>query len=111
MRFAWSGAAVAVVVTGLLALPVGVAGAEPSTPVPAPSITPAQTSSTDELADMVLDALEGGSSAPTTTVPAPAPLPLPPSCSQRRVSVTAWVSEAPATSAAACAGSATSTTR
>ena len=69
MRFMWSGAAVAAVVTGLLALPVGLAGAEPTTPVPAPSVAPAQTSSTDELADMVLDAIEDGSSAPVPLPP------------------------------------------
>ena len=59
--------------TGALVLTVvlaPVAAAEPSpTPVP-----PVPGSSNADLADMVLDAIEHGSSAPSTT-PVPAPLP------------------------------------
>jgi hypothetical protein len=62
------------VLAGFWILSVGSAGAEPTTPTPPPSIAPAPTSSTDELTDMVMDALEGGPSGPST-----APLPLPPS--------------------------------
>ncbi|MDT5080703.1 MAG: hypothetical protein QOJ80_5340, partial [Mycobacterium sp.] len=46
----------------------GVAQADPSTPSPGPSTT----STDDELADMVLDALQHGPAAPTTT-PVPPP--------------------------------------
>ena len=58
---------VAVVSIGLSGLTGGIAGAEPSSPVPAP---PGSTS--DELADMVMDAIEHGAAAPATT-PVPAP--------------------------------------
>ena len=53
----------------LSAFAIGTANAEPTQPpVPGPT-----TSSSDELADMVLDAIEhGGPVAPTTT-PVPAP--------------------------------------
>ena len=44
----------------------GTAAAQPTTPAPAP---PGSTS--DELADMVMDALAPGSGAPTTTPVAP----------------------------------------
>jgi len=46
------------------------AAAEPVTPVPPPP--PGATSSTDDLTDMVLDAIQHGAPVPTTTaVPAP----------------------------------------
>jgi hypothetical protein len=63
----WSLLAVAVLIA-LSALSVGTASAEPSTPVPPPP----STSTPDELADMVMDAIEHGSpAADTTPVPAP----------------------------------------
>lgn len=46
----------------------GIADAQPSTPAP----TPAPASTNDELADMVMDAIDHGS-APTTTPPVPPP--------------------------------------
>jgi hypothetical protein len=50
---------------GLSALAIGTASAEPTQP-PAPG--PATTSTSDELADMVMDAIQhGGPAAPTTT--------------------------------------------
>jgi hypothetical protein len=57
---------VAMVLIGLAGLAGGTAAAQPTTPAPAP---PASTS--DELADMVMDALQPGSGAPTTTPVAP----------------------------------------
>jgi hypothetical protein len=59
--------AVAVLIA-LSALSAGTAGAEPSTPVPPPP----STSTPDELADMVMDAIGHGSPAPSAT-PVPAP--------------------------------------
>jgi hypothetical protein len=59
---------VAVVLIGLAGLAGGTAGAQPTTPAPAP---PGSTS--DELADMVMDAIQPGSGAPTTTPVAPPP--------------------------------------
>jgi hypothetical protein len=52
---------------GLIGLAGGTAGDQPSTPAPMP---PGSTS--DELADMVMDAIGHGSGAPTTT-PVPPP--------------------------------------
>jgi hypothetical protein len=67
MRWLWS--AVAAVLIGLPLFAVGTASAEPAQP------GPTTTSTSDELADMVLDVVEhGGVTVPTTTpVPAPAP--------------------------------------
>ncbi len=65
----WLLSAVAGAVIGLSAFAIGTASAEP-TPLPAPGPT---TSSSDDLADMVMDAIQqGGPVAPTTT-PVPAP--------------------------------------
>ena len=66
MRWLLSAAAGAVV--GLSAFALGTASADP-TPPPAPGPT---TSSSDDLTDMVMDAIEqGGPAAPTTTPVAP----------------------------------------
>jgi hypothetical protein len=64
----WLLSAVAGAVIGLSAFAVGTASAEP-TPPP----TPGPASTSDELADMVMDAIQHGDPlAPTTTaVPAP----------------------------------------
>jgi hypothetical protein len=61
---------VAGAVIGFSAFAIGAASAEPTQP-PVPG--PATTSTSDELADMVLDVIQhGGAAAPTTTVvPAP----------------------------------------
>lgn len=59
----------AVAVIGLSLFAIGAASAEP-TPLPAPGPT---TSSSDELADMVMDAIQPGTPAVTTTTPVPAP--------------------------------------
>jgi hypothetical protein len=59
---------VAMVLIGLAGLAGGTAGAQPTTPAPAP---PGSTS--DELADMVMDAIQSGSGALTTTPVAPPP--------------------------------------
>jgi hypothetical protein len=66
----WLLAAVAGAVIGFSAFAIGTASAEPTQP-PVPG--PATTSTSDELADMVLDVIQhGGAAAPTTTVvPAP----------------------------------------
>jgi hypothetical protein len=56
------------VLAGLSGLAAGAATAQPSTPPPAP---PGSTS--DELADMVMDAIEHDPAAPTTTTPVPPP--------------------------------------
>jgi hypothetical protein len=61
----WLLSAVAVLIA-LSALSVGPASAEPSTPVPPPP----STSTPDELADMVMDAIGHGAPA-TTPVPTP----------------------------------------
>jgi hypothetical protein len=53
---------------GLTGLAGGVAAAEPPSPAP----TPPATSTDDELADMVMDAIANGPAAPITT-PVPAP--------------------------------------
>jgi hypothetical protein len=60
--------AVACAAVGIAAFAIGTASAEPTQP-PAPG--PASSSS-DELADMVMDAIQHGGGAPTTT-PVPAP--------------------------------------
>jgi len=66
MRWLLSAAAGAVI--GLLAFAIGTASADPIPP-PAPGPT---TSSSDDLTDMVMDAIEqGGPAAPTTTPVAP----------------------------------------
>jgi hypothetical protein len=66
----WRLAAVAGAAIGLSAFAGGTASAEPTQP-PVPG--PATTSTSDELADMVMDVIQqGGPAAPTTTgVPAP----------------------------------------
>jgi hypothetical protein len=66
MRMFLSVAAVAI---GLCAASAGVAQAEPSTPPPGPTTT----STDDELVDMVMDAINHGATAPTTTPVAPPP--------------------------------------
>ncbi len=63
--------AVAGVLIGVSAFAVGTASAQPSQPGPAP---PGPTTSTsDELADMVMDVIEHGGPAAPTTTPVPAP--------------------------------------
>jgi hypothetical protein len=64
MRWLWS----AVAVIGLSVFAIGTASAEPTQP-PAPG----PTSTSDELADMVLDAIQHGNPAAPTTTPVPAP--------------------------------------
>ena len=56
-------------VIGLWAFAIGTASAEPTQP-PAPSPT---TSNSDELADMVMDAVQQGGPAAPATTPVPAP--------------------------------------
>jgi hypothetical protein len=58
--------AVAVLI-GLAGLAGGVADAEPATPTPVPGST------SDDLADMVMDALGHGAAPTTTPVPPPPP--------------------------------------
>ena len=67
MRWLLSAAAGALI--GLSAFAIGTASAEP-TPPPAPGPT---TSSSDDLADMVMDAIQHGGPAAPTTTPVPAP--------------------------------------
>jgi hypothetical protein len=64
MRWLWS----AVAVIGLSVFAIGTASAEPTQP-PAPG----PTSTSDELADMVLDAIQHGNPTTPTTTPVPAP--------------------------------------
>jgi hypothetical protein len=64
MRWLWS----AVAVIGLSVFAIGTASAEPTQP-PAPG----PTSTSDELADMVLDVIQHGNPAAPTTTPVPAP--------------------------------------
>ncbi|MCV7301116.1 hypothetical protein H7J93_15930 [Mycobacterium barrassiae] len=64
----WLFAAVAAVLIGLAAGATGVASAQPDPP-------PGPGSTTDELADMVLDVIEHGSPAIPTTTPLPPPQP------------------------------------
>jgi hypothetical protein len=64
MRWLWS----AVAIVGLSVFAIGTASAEPTqTPAPGP------TSTSDELADMVMDAIQHGDPAAPTTTPVPAP--------------------------------------
>jgi hypothetical protein len=65
MRWVLAGA-----VIGLSVFAIGTASAEPTLP-PAPN--PGPTSTSDELADMVLDAIQHGGPAAPTTTPVPAP--------------------------------------
>jgi|SoiMethySBSTD1v2_1073268.scaffolds.fasta_scaffold94689_2 hypothetical protein len=67
MRWVWT--AVTGAVLGLSVLVVGTADAEPAQPDPP---TPG-TSTSDELGDMVMDAIEHGGAAAPTTTPVPAP--------------------------------------
>jgi hypothetical protein len=62
-------AVVAAMLIGLAAVTAGAANAQPVTPPPGPGST------TDELADMVLDVIEHGSPAAPTTAPLPPPQP------------------------------------
>ena len=65
----WVLAAGAVIALSTVA--IGSAGAQPTQP-PAPG--PGHTSTSDELTDMVMDAIEhGDATAPTTTTAVPAP--------------------------------------
>jgi hypothetical protein len=66
----WVFAAVAGAVIGLLPFAIGTASAEPAQPPPP---GPVPTSTSDDLADMVMDVIQhDGPAAPTTTVvPAP----------------------------------------
>ena len=59
--------AVVGVLIGVSVFAAGTAGAEPAQP------GPTTTSSSDELADMVLDVVERGAVAAPTTTPVPAP--------------------------------------
>jgi hypothetical protein len=61
--------ALAGAVIGLSAFAIGTASAEPTQP-PAPGPT---MSNSDELADMVMDAIQHGGPAAPTTTPVPAP--------------------------------------
>jgi hypothetical protein len=66
----WVFAAVAGAAIGLSAFAIGTASAEPAQPPPP---GPVPTSTSDDLADMVMDVIQhDGLAAPTTTV-APAP--------------------------------------
>jgi hypothetical protein len=56
------------VLIGLSVSSIGAAQADPATPAPGPTTT----STDDELVDMVLEAIQHGGAAPTTT-PVPAP--------------------------------------
>ena len=67
MRWLLSAAAGAVI--GLSAFAIGTAGADP-TPPPVPGPT---TSSSDDLTDMVMDAIQQGGPAAPTTTPVPPP--------------------------------------
>jgi hypothetical protein len=62
----WLLAAVAGVLIGLSVLMAATAAADPAPPTPT-------TSSSDELADMVMDVIEHGAPAAPTTTPVPAP--------------------------------------
>jgi len=65
----WVLSAVAGTVIGLSVFAIGTASAEP-TPPPAPG---PGTSSSEELADMVMDVIQHGGPAAPTTTPVPAP--------------------------------------
>jgi hypothetical protein len=66
MRWLWPVAAG--VLIGLSGLTLSTANAEPTTP-PGPTTT----STSDELADMVMDVIQHGTPAAPTTTPVPAP--------------------------------------
>jgi hypothetical protein len=66
----WVLAAVTSAVIGLSAFAIGTASAEPTHP-PAPA--PGTTSTSDELADMVMGVIQQGGPAAPTTTPVPAP--------------------------------------
>jgi hypothetical protein len=68
----WLVSAAAGAVIGLSAFAIGTASAEPTQP-PAPG--PATTSTSDDLADMVMDVIQHGGPAAPTTTPVPAPPP------------------------------------
>jgi hypothetical protein len=59
---------IVIVLLGLSAIPIGLANAKPPTPTPKPT-----TSSTDDIADMVMDALGHQPAAPSTTPILPPP--------------------------------------
>jgi hypothetical protein len=69
----WLLTAVAGILIGASAFTVGSANAQPVPPPPPVPIQPGST--TDELADMVMDVIEGGGPAVPTTTPLPAPQP------------------------------------
>jgi len=66
----WVLSAVAGAVIGLSMFVIGTASAEPTQP-PVPG--PGATSTSDELADMVMDVIQHGGPAAPTTTPVPAP--------------------------------------
>lgn len=66
----WLLFAVAGAVIGLSAFAIGTASADPTQP-PAPA--PSTTSTSDELTDMVMDAIQHGGPAAPSTTPVPAP--------------------------------------
>jgi hypothetical protein len=65
----WLLSAMAGVLIGLTVFAVGTAHAEPAQP------GPTTTSTSDELADMVIDVIESGGVAVPSTTPVPAPPP------------------------------------
>ena len=65
--------AVAGLLAGASVFAAGPASAQPVSPPPPVPIQPVST--TDELADMVMDVIEGGGPAVPTTTPLPAPNP------------------------------------
>ena len=67
----WLFAVVAGMLIGISAITTSPANAQPVPPPPPP--TQPGSSSTEELADMVLDAIEHDSSAAPTTTPVPQP--------------------------------------
>lgn len=69
----WLFAVVAGVLIGISAVATSSANAQPVPPPPPGPTQPGST--TDELADMVLDVIEHGSPAVPTTTPSPAPHP------------------------------------
>ena len=68
----WVLSALAGAVIGLSAFTIDTASADPTQP-PAPG--PATMSTSDELADMVMDVIQHGGPAAPTTTPVPAPPP------------------------------------
>lgn len=67
----WQFAVLAGMLIGISAIATSPANAQPIPPPPPP--TQPGSSSTEELADMVLDAIEHGSAAAPTTTPVPQP--------------------------------------